>query len=165
MIDSLSAPFRLTLVGKFSHGRPSMERSRSIFSMLDLKGNYFLGHLDAKHILIKLDHEGDFNRLWLKDLMFLDGFPMRVFRWTPDFRSDIESSLTPVWVGFPNLPIYMFNKVSLFSIGRLIGTPLTLDIVIAEFRRPSLAKICIQVDLLNPLPRRVWLNIGDSSGF
>src|SRR3954469_21867824 len=157
MVDSLSAPFRLSLVGKFSHGRPSMEMARSIFAKLDLKGNFFLGHLDSKHILIKLEHEGDFNRLWLKDKIFIDGFPMRVFRWTPDFRSDVESPLAPVWVGFPNLPIYMFNKVCLFSIGRLLGTPITLDIAIAEFKRPSMAKICVQVDLLKDLPKRVWL--------
>src|SRR5436190_15248498 len=74
LIEQLSSPFRFTLVGKFSHGRPTMERARSVFAKLDLKGNYFIGHLDPKHILIMLEHEGDFYRLWLKDLFFLDGF-------------------------------------------------------------------------------------------
>src|SRR4051812_2196582 len=60
----------------------------------------------------------------------------------------------------------MFNKVCLFSIGRLTGAPLTLDIATAEFKRPSMDKICIQVDLLKDLPKRVWLKCGgNSSGF
>lgn len=51
-LDSMSRSFHFTLIGEFSHGRPSMERSRSIFSKLDLKGDVSLGHLDPKLMLI-----------------------------------------------------------------------------------------------------------------
>lgn len=66
-VDRLSSSFRLTLVGEFSHGRPSIDRSRQIFAKLYLKGNFFLSLLDSKHILIQLEYEGDFHRLWLKE--------------------------------------------------------------------------------------------------
>lgn len=103
-IDLMSSPFKFTLIGKFSHGRPNMERSRLLFSRLGLKGSFFLGHLDPKHMIIKLHEESDFNHLWLREVWFYDGFSMRTFRWTPDFRLDVESSIAPIWVSIPNLP-------------------------------------------------------------
>src|SRR5204863_5843252 len=83
--DRLAAQFRLALVRKFSHGRPTMEITRQVFSKLGLKGNYSLGHLDSKHLLIRLEHESDFNWIWLKEQIQISGFPVRVFKWTPDF--------------------------------------------------------------------------------
>lgn len=54
-----------TLVGKFSHGWPTLEKARQCFAKFNLEGNFQLGHLDNKHMLIHLTHEDDFNRLWL----------------------------------------------------------------------------------------------------
>lgn len=107
-------------------------------------------------MLICLNHEGDFNRLWFKEIWYVESFSMRIFRWSPDFRSDIESSVVPLWVSLPILPLFLFNKQCLFSICCTIGTPLTIDIANAEITRPSYANICIQVDLLN----RIWLECG-----
>src|SRR4051812_12240883 len=53
-VDLMSKPFQYTLVGKFSNGRPTMERSRAIFNKLGLKGPFSLGHLDPKHMMIRL---------------------------------------------------------------------------------------------------------------
>lgn len=78
IVDRLSSSFCLALVGKFSHGHPTMDRSRQAFTKLDLKGNFIFGHLDPKHILIPLKHEGHFHHLCLKELLYLDGFPMRI---------------------------------------------------------------------------------------
>src|SRR4051812_12240916 len=35
LVDQLASPFKFTLVGKFSHGRPTMDRARSVFARLD----------------------------------------------------------------------------------------------------------------------------------
>lgn len=133
IVDRLSEPFKYSLVGKFSHGRPTLEKARLIFAKFNLKGSYQLGHLDQKHMLIRLSTEANFNRLWLKELCL------------------------------PNLPIFLFNKQSLYSITRMIGTPLTIDIATAELFRLSVAKICVQLDLLKKLPPRVWIEWEDSA--
>lgn len=91
----------------------------------------------------------------------IDGFPMRIFLWTPDFRPEVESSIVPVWVKLPNLPLFMFNKHCIFSIARLIGTPLALDLPTAEVSRPSLAKVCVQIDVLKKHPQRFSLQYGE----
>lgn len=66
LVESLSKSFRFALIGKFLHARLSMEKARLAFAKLGVKGNYSLGHLDHKHMLIRLQYEGDFNRIGLK---------------------------------------------------------------------------------------------------
>lgn len=136
-----------------------MKNVRQVFNKLNLKGLFSLRHLDSKHVLIRLHYEGDFNRIWMKELSFIGTFHMCVFRWTPGFRPEVGSSIIPVWISLPNLPLFMFNKQCPFSIGRLIGTPLTIGMPTADFSRPSLAKNCIQLDLLKRL-NRIWLECG-----
>lgn len=66
---------------------------------------------------------------------------MRTLRWSLDFRLEVESSIVPVLVLLPNIPLFLFNKNSLVSIGSLLGKPLTLDAATADFSRPSVAVI------------------------
>ena len=56
-----------------------------------------------------------------------------------------------------------FNKHSLFSIVHALGKPLFLDAVTVNLARPSVACVCVEVDLLHPLPSRVWIGIENSS--
>lgn len=90
-------------------------KSHLCFAKFNLRGNFQLGHLDNKHMLIKLNCEGDFNRLWLKEIWYVNSFPMRTFRWTLNFCSDIKSSFVPIWESFPHCPLFLFNKQCMFS--------------------------------------------------
>lgn len=139
-----------------------MERTRQVFSKLGLKRSFSLGRFDTKHMLICMLHEGDFNRIYLKILWFIDGFPMRIFRWSPDFRPDVQSSIAPIWISLPNLLRFLFDKKFLFSIGELIGNALTLDFLIMELSHPSMVRLCIEVDLLKCLLHRIWLECGQA---
>lgn len=76
MVESLSIPFKHAIIRKFSHSRQNMEQSYMAFNKLGLKGTFPQGHLDPKHILIGLQHEGDFNRLWMKETVFVESFLM-----------------------------------------------------------------------------------------
>lgn len=98
----------------------------------------------------------------VEETLYVDSFLMHFFHWTPSFRSEMESSIVPILASFPNLPLFFFNKLCLFSTGRMIGIPLTIDMPTVELSRPSVAKICMQLDLLKKLPSRVWLECGNS---
>lgn len=50
----------------------------------------------------------------------------------------------------------------MFSIGKLIGSLLTLDAATAELSRPIVASFWVEVDLLKRLPSRVWMECGDA---
>lgn len=80
-----------------------------LFNKFGLKGTFSLGHLDPKHMLIRLEHEGGFNHLWMKDLIFIERFSLRIFMWTPDSSSDVVSSIVPVWMSLPNHHLFCFD--------------------------------------------------------
>lgn len=73
--------------------------------------------------------------------------------------------MAPVWVSFPRLPIHFFEKGSLFQIASLVGLPLRLDAATVSLKRPSVARLQVEIDLLKPRPQQVWIGIGESDGF
>ncbi|VFQ79481.1 unnamed protein product [Cuscuta campestris] len=87
----------------------------------------------------------------------------QVFRWKNDFDPTVHSPLTPVWIGFAGLPIHLFEPNALFSIGNLIGTPLKMDHATLMLSRPSVARLCIELDLTKELPRAVSIHLGSLS--
>jgi len=123
-LQLLSEPYKNALVGKFSMGRPSMEVLRQFIVSLGLKGDCPVGLLDDKHVLLRPMLEEDFTRLWFRHTWYIQSKPMTISKWTIDFRPNQESSLAPVWVSFPELPIPFFEKNSLYKLGSLIGRPL-----------------------------------------
>ncbi|XP_071933183.1 uncharacterized protein [Coffea arabica] len=163
--DKLAAPFHWTLVGKFSHGRPSLEAMRKFFSSLNLKDHVSIGLLDYRHVLLRCAAEADFNRIWTRGLWHLGKHPTRVFKWTRDFHGHRESSLVSVWVSLPSLPIHYYDKHSLFSILSPVGMPLFLDSATVSGTRPSVARACVEIDLLKPLCSRVWVAVKGEGGF
>ncbi|XP_027060814.2 uncharacterized protein [Coffea arabica] len=163
--DRLAAPFRWTLVGKFSHGRPTLEDIRKFLASLNLRDHVTVGLMDYRHVLIRCKAESDFTRLWTRGIWHLGRYPMRVFRWTRDFHVHKESPLVPVWVNLPALPIHFFDKHSLFFILSPVGQPLFLDAATSAGTRPSVARVCVELDLLKPICSRVWVAVEGESGF
>lgn len=95
-----------------------------------LKDAFTVGLLDNKHILMRFNHEEGFQRIWLQEQWYFKKFLMQVFKWTPEFRVDAESTIAPIWVKFPHLPIHFFSKHSLFSIlvlGSALGCLMKMD--------------------------------------
>lgn len=85
--DILAELYKFTLVGKFVHRQPPMLKVHDNFSRFGFCGNYTIGLIDATHILIHLSHEDDYACLFLKLVWYIDGFPMRVFKWTPSYNA------------------------------------------------------------------------------
>lgn len=150
---------RFTLIGKFSQGSPPFKVLQTKLSAFGFKGAVFVGFINFKHVMIKLTNEED--RLWTRQFVHIDGYPMRIFKWTPEFDPKAESSLMPIWVSFPELPLHLFDKRALFSIAALLGKPLRIDEPTADRTRPSVARVCIEIDLLQPLHDVVCIGLGD----
>ncbi|XP_020552547.1 uncharacterized protein LOC110012599 [Sesamum indicum] len=149
--ETLAAPFRLALVGKFSHGKPQFRHLHRLIAGLGVKGAFTVSMLNAKHVLICLSNESDFSYLWLRRIWHIQGFPMRIFKWTPSFTPTQESSIIPIWVRFPELPANLFHKDALFAIANMIGTPLQIDDCTLNQSKLSNARIGIEIDLTKPL--------------
>ena len=162
-VQLLASPFRFSLAGKFLKGQPSMEALSKDFVGVGFNGPFSLGLLDTRHVLIRFDLEEGYHRCWLHRFWSFQGFGMQVFKWIPFFSVEPESSIVPIWVRLPSLPIHLFGKRPLFSIVKLIGKPLKLDASISTLARPNVACICVEVDLLHDLPNRIWINNGSIS--
>ncbi|KAL0288045.1 UNVERIFIED_CONTAM: hypothetical protein Sradi_7109000 [Sesamum radiatum] len=157
--EFLASRLKFTLVGKFSHGLPNLNFLRNRIVKLGLKGSVNVGRLNFKHVLIRLNNEEDFSRLWLRGEWTFDNFHMRVFKWSPDFDPHTESPIAPVWIKLPGLPVHLFEKNALFTVAAKIGKPLRMDEPTADLSRPDLARVCVEIDLTAPKVQAVHLQI------
>ncbi|KAL2455436.1 Uncharacterized protein Adt_47277 [Abeliophyllum distichum] len=162
---SLAKPFKFTLAGKFSHRKPKMVEVRNSFQKFGFCGEFKLGLIYYKHILIHLTHEDDYGHFFLKPLWFIMGCPMRILKWTCDFHPEAETPIAPVWISFPLLPVHLRAKEFLFSLSKIVGMPLRIDEVTADLLRPSEARVCVEMNLEHKLPDRIWIDRGASCSF
>lgn len=108
--------------------------------------------------------EEDFLQLYSRSSWVVHGQVMRIFKWHPNFHIEKESTLYPAWITLPRLPLH-FNCEALFRMMSLIGTSLRVDAATAPLKRPSQAKIQVEVDLLKEIPENIWVGMGSSSDF
>ncbi|KAL0318139.1 UNVERIFIED_CONTAM: hypothetical protein Scaly_2863200 [Sesamum calycinum] len=156
---SLAAAYRYSLVGKFSHGAPQYRNLHRLIAGLGIKGAFTISMINAKHVLISLSNEADLSHLWLRRIWHVQGFPMRVFKWTPTFTPEQESSIVPVWVCFSELPAHLFHKDALFAVASMIGTPLQIDDFTFNHSKLSKARVGIEINLTKPLVEEFDLKI------
>ncbi|CAI9105217.1 OLC1v1004090C1 [Oldenlandia corymbosa var. corymbosa] len=161
--EMLAAPFKFCLIGKFSKGRPKMEYLWNKFNTIGYKASFSLRMIDHRHILIYFDLEEDFQRCWIKGLRSFDHHIMRVLKWTPRFKTEQESSITPVSVSFEGLLVHRFNEEYLRKLSSIIGQPLKIDAPTLNMSRPSIFRACVEVDLLHELPKRILLGTDEYS--
>ncbi|CAH9082753.1 unnamed protein product [Cuscuta europaea] len=137
-IQILADKHRLSLIGYFYRGRPSLEIIRKSFEIIGFKGAFQLGVLEKKHILIRFDSEEDYMRCWNRQSWIIQGHVMRVTKWTPDFRPNVESPVVPVWILLEGLSVHLHDKRALFDIAGLIGRPIKIDTATANLSRLGL---------------------------
>ncbi|XP_060182487.1 uncharacterized protein LOC132612182 [Lycium barbarum] len=84
--------------------------------------------------------------------------PMVLKQWTTSFQMGRESiRQMPLWVTFPNLPIeYCFTE-NLGRIASFIGNLICTDRLTTEEERLSYARILIELDVTQPLPKQMLI--------
>ncbi|KAL2248287.1 UNVERIFIED_CONTAM: hypothetical protein Sindi_2681000 [Sesamum indicum] len=157
--EELEAPYPFSLVGKFSHGAPPHSQMHQLIARLGIRGAFTVSMINSKHTLISLSSESDYSRLWLRRIWFLQGFPMRIFKWTPTFTPTQESSIIPIWVCFPKLPAHLFRKETLFSVASMVSSSLQIDALTLNKSKLSQARVCVEIDLLRLIIEEFDLHI------
>lgn len=64
----------------------AMEFLRRGFKMIGFKGDFRLGLLDPKHVLIRFDLEENYHRCWLHRSWRFKNHVMKILKWTPAFN-------------------------------------------------------------------------------
>ena len=89
----------------------------------------------------------DFARIFFRRTWFVQSSSMMISKWMMDFMINQESSIAPVWVSLPGLPLPLFEKKYLLKIGSLLGRPLQVDSATLALKWPSMARLLIEMDV------------------
>ena len=101
-----------TLVRKFTYTMPKLELVRKSFILqTQLIESVKITHINAMHVYIDLDNEFDYQTVWTKLRMNIEGQVIRIQTWTHDFTPEEETPIVPIWVAIPGLPWNFYNKV------------------------------------------------------
>jgi hypothetical protein len=85
---------------------------------------------------------------------------LTIRHWSPGFRpSEAKITTTAVWTRLPELPMELYDMDILNRIGNQLGTLLKVDARTVDGERGRFARLCIQIDLDQPLIPMV--RIGD----
>ncbi|CAI9089903.1 OLC1v1024555C1 [Oldenlandia corymbosa var. corymbosa] len=103
--DQLVAPHQLSLIRKFSYGRPKMEEVHKEFKKLGFHGGYTLGLMNPRHVLIRFQREEDYQRSWIETSWNIARFSMRILKWRPGFKFEKDPPIVPIWVSLFDLRI------------------------------------------------------------
>ncbi|XP_020597546.1 uncharacterized protein LOC110037283 [Phalaenopsis equestris] len=141
-----------------------MDLVRSFFDSLNFIGQWKLGLVDRRHLLIQLTMEQDYARLFAKQAASISGVTMKIQKWTRDFDPTKEPPVVPIWFKLPGLLLPYFKLNALFNIGRALGTPLKVDAPTFNMARPALARIQVERDITLPEIKRIWIG-SDQEGF
>ncbi|CAH9112413.1 unnamed protein product [Cuscuta europaea] len=164
-IHVLSINFRFALVGTFPKSRPPLPAIKKAMAILGFSQPYSVGLLRPNMLLFNFQSDSDFQRFWIKRSWDFYGSAMNLTRWSPSFSVDCDSPLAPVWVVFEGLPVHLHDARALFHMAALLGRPIVIDSPTANFSRPSLARICIEIDVSKVLPSKIWIGNGNQCFF
>jgi len=108
--------------------------------------------------LFKFELQTDFDCIMIGGHWFVFGYYFMLTKWKPNFRpSHNPFSSMLVWVRFPKLPVEYFNRLALFDIAKLVGTPIKVDFATDSVSRALYARFYIEVSLVKPLVSRIWV--------
>ncbi|OIS98210.1 hypothetical protein A4A49_21890 [Nicotiana attenuata] len=109
--------------------------------------------------LTKLDftNEDDFNFVWFRRVIEIEGQHMWLQKWSPDFKPEEDLPIAPIWVLLPGLAFHMHTWIYVKQVVRAIGTPLEMDLATKGRTRPSMAKVKVEIDLLKDQPNSVYV--------
>lgn len=96
---TLAQDYKLNIIGKFYRGKPTMEELRKVFiSQFHLTGLVKIAYFDFRHVYLDFTNEVDYNHILFKEYVDIGEAPMKILKWTADFKLEEETLIVPVWI-------------------------------------------------------------------
>lgn len=121
--------------------------------------------LDNRRLILTLNLEEDFTRIWLKGSLFISGCTLLFSKCTPCYSPEVDSPLVPCWVTFKKLTTMLFHAEALFEIYKLVGNPLRMDQATAHRSILAKGRVCVEVDANVPPPKSTVVEAGGVSHY
>lgn len=160
VFNDLCAPWRDSLVvkllGKTVGYNMMKEKLKRVwkpagcFDILDVDNGFFM---------VKFDMEADREKALSDGPWMLYDHYLAVTRWTPEFVSpNAKIDRTTVWIRFPGLNLVYYDESFLLALASAVGKPIKVDRNTLKVERGRFARICVEIDLNQPVVGKVWLN-------
>ncbi|KAI8566029.1 hypothetical protein RHMOL_Rhmol02G0007400 [Rhododendron molle] len=141
--------FIIKLLGRNIGFKTLMTR---ITALWNLEGLFTPVDLGLGFYLIRFESRSDYNKVYTGGPWVIQDHYLTVKKWQPDFKADKATAITTaVWMRFPFLPYEYYDEESLFTIAKELGKPLKVDINTIAGIRASYARVCVELDLSQPL--------------
>lgn len=156
---------RFTAVAKFQAARPPLSAIKQhIDAHWNVKGNISLSpNWDGRHVVIFLDSEDDLNAALVCPHRKVQNALFRLFRWTADYNPKKESTLVTKWINLPGLPMEFFTRSCVKAIVSSFAHFLDIDERTYSMNSLQCARACVELDVNNPIPSKIWISAGDLS--
>lgn len=119
-------------------------------------GNIQVTPLGKGFYVLLFSYEEDYLKALAGGPWFLFDYYLAVQRWKPGFDPTQDKMQNIVlWVQLPELPVKLYHPKALHKIGCVLGKPIKLDSNTASGNRGRYARICIDVDIGNPLVPKI----------
>ncbi|XP_019253837.1 PREDICTED: uncharacterized protein LOC109232524 [Nicotiana attenuata] len=162
-IELQTQKWKTALIGYVLGGNPSFkEMLKFVYGVWNaVTAPTVLLHDDG-YFIFKFDSMEDKNLIMQNGPYTFNGKPMILKDWDPNFQIQNESMrIVPIWVNFPGLPIQCWAEENLGRIACLLGKPLCTDKLTAACERVSYARVLVEMDITQPLPDEVYIEIPD----
>ena len=158
----IRAPWALSIIVK-TFGRKVgfmflSSKVRALWNPLGRMDCIDIGH---DYFLLKFELQSDLDNVLKGGPWFVGQHFLAIRQWEPDFRPSLATfSSVAVWVRFPELPLEFYEPSFFKKMGTAIGPVLRIDAHTVHGARGRYARLCIQVNLEEPLPNTVLIGQG-----
>ncbi|XP_072954595.1 uncharacterized protein [Typha angustifolia] len=151
--------WKRTLFGKFLGRGLSLERLKSILARLwrGISG-FSASDMDNGFYAFRFDKDEDMDYVRRNGPWTITGKVLKLIPWQNNFRPSLAAFDTaPTWVQFHNLPKEYWELEALIQVAAYFGKPLGVDETTMDHTRSHFARVCIEIDLSQPLKTVMWL--------
>lgn len=150
----------IKLLGRNMGYKPLMDRITNIW---DLKGLFTPVDLGLGFYLIRFESKADYNKVYTGGPWIIQDHYLMVRKWQLQFKADMAMAIkTVVWMRFKYLPYEFCDEESFLTIAAKLGKPLKVDTNTIEEIQGSYARVCVELDLRQPLETSVAIGKYDN---
>lgn len=123
-----------------------------IHKLWNLEGRITPMDVGLGFYIIRFESKTDYHKVYTGGPWIIQDHYLTVQKWYSDFRADKAQAIkTAVWIRFSLLPAEYYDEETLTMIAAKLGKPMKVDNKTIKSVRGSYARICIEMDLSQPL--------------
>ncbi|XP_010467353.1 PREDICTED: uncharacterized protein LOC104747425 isoform X2 [Camelina sativa] len=133
--------------------------SRKFWELWKLRGGMTVLDLPRQFFIIRFEVEEEYMAAVIGGPWKAFGSYLMVQAWSPSFDPLTDDIFTtPVWNRLSHIPFNLYHRSILLGIAGSLGKPIRIDPMTLNVERARFARICVEVDLRNPLKMSVVIN-------